>query len=73
MGSVRAWVSGRRPTLPHYSRNVNLILLYTLGKGLQIFIAQVTTNLYVYSLGYPKEFIGVFTAMPAFAALFAGI
>ena len=73
MGSVRAWFSGRRPTLPHYSRNVNLILLYTLGKGLQIFIAQVTTNLYVYSLGYPKEFIGLFTAMPAIAALFAGI
>lgn len=73
MGSVRAWVSGRRPTLPHYSRNVNLILLYTLGKGLQIFIAQVTSNLYVYSLGYPKEFIGLFTAMPAIAALFAGI
>src|SRR5690348_301975 len=73
MGSVRAWVSERRPTLPHYSRNVNLILLYTLGKGLQIFIAQVTTNLYVYSLGYPKEFIGLFTAMPAIAALFAGI
>jgi MFS family permease len=73
MGSVRAWISGRRPTLPHYSRNVNLILLYTLGKGLQIFIAQVTTNLYVYSLGYPKEFIGLFTAMPAIAALFTGI
>ena len=73
MGSVRAWVGRRRPTLPNYSRNVKLILLYTLGKGLQIFIAQVTTNLYVYSLGYPKEFIGLFTAMPAIAALFAGI
>lgn len=73
MGSVRAWISGRRPTLPHYSRNVNLVLLYTLGKGLQIFIGQVTTNLYVYSLGYPKEFIGLFAAMPAIAALFAGI
>jgi MFS family permease len=73
MGSVRAWISGRRSTLPHYSRNVNLILLYTLGKGLQIFIAQVTTNLYVFSLNYPKEFIGLFTAMPAIAALFAGI
>jgi MFS family permease len=73
MGSVRAWFSGRRPTLPHYSRNVNLILLYTLGKGFQIFIAQVTTNLYVFSLGYSKDFIGLFAAMPAIAALFAGI
>ncbi|HEY1389023.1 MAG TPA: MFS transporter [Ktedonobacterales bacterium] len=59
--------------MPNYSRNVNLILLYTLGKGLQIFIGQVTTNLYVYSLNYPKEFIGLFAAMPAIAALFAGI
>jgi MFS family permease len=73
MGSVRAWVSGRRPTLPDYSRNVYLILLYTLGKGFQIFIGQVTTNLYVYSLGYPKDFIGLVAAMPAIGALVAAV
>ncbi len=73
MGSVRAWVGGRMPTLPNYSRNVKLILLYTLGKGFQIYIGQVTTNLYVYSLGYHEDFIGLVAAMPAIAALFAGI
>ncbi len=73
MGSVRAWIVARRQTLPHYSRNVNLILLYTLGKGFQIYIGQVTTNLYVYSLGYHEDFIGLVAAMPAIAALFAGI
>ncbi len=73
MGSVRAWVGGRRPTLPDYSRNVYLILLYTLGKGFQIFIGQVTTNLYVYSLNYPKDFIGLVTAMPAIGALVAAV
>src|SRR5689334_13705900 len=73
MGSVRAWVGGRMPTLPNYSRNVYLILLYTLGKGFQIFIGQVTTNLYVYSLNYPKDFIGLVAAMPAIGALIAAI
>jgi MFS family permease len=59
--------------LPDYSRNVYLILLYTLGKGFQIFIGQVTTNLYVYSLGYPKDFIGLVAAMPAIGALMAAV
>ena len=56
MGGLRIRVGGWRPTLPNYSRNVYLILLYTLGKGFQIFIGQVTTNLYAYSLGYHKRF-----------------
>lgn len=73
MGSLRGWMGGRRLALPRYSRNVYLILLYTLGKGFQIFIAQVTTNLYAYSLNYHKDFIGVFSAMPAIGALVAAI
>ncbi len=73
MGGLRIRVGGWRPTLPNYSRNVYLILLYTLGKGFQIFIGQVTTNLYAYSLGFPKDFIGVMTAMPAIGALVAAI
>lgn len=73
MGSLRGWMGGRRLALPQYSRNVYLILLYTLGKGFQIFIAQVTTNLYAYSLHYQKDFIGVFSAMPAIGALVAAI
>lgn len=73
MGSLRSWVTGRRAALPHYQRNVYLLLLYTLGKGFQIYIAQVTTNLYAFSLGYPKDFIGVLAAMPAIGALVAAI
>jgi MFS family permease len=59
--------------VPRYPRNVYLILLYTLGKGFQIFIGQVTTNLYVLSLNYHKDFIGLFSAMPALGALVAAI
>jgi MFS family permease len=73
MGSLRGWVGSRRLTMPRYQRNVYLLLLYTLGKGFQIFIGQVTTNLYVYSLGYPKEFIGLVAAMPAIGAMVAAI
>ncbi len=73
MGGLRSRVGGRRLALPNYSRNVYLILLYTLGKGFQIFIGQVTTNLYAYSLGFHKDFIGVMAAMPAIGALVAAI
>jgi MFS family permease len=73
MRSLRSLVGSRRVRLPRYQRNVYLLLLYTLGKGFQIFIGQVTTNLYVYSLGYPKEFIGLVAAMPAIGAMLAAV
>ncbi|HEU5349309.1 MAG TPA: MFS transporter [Ktedonobacterales bacterium] len=73
MGGLRSWVGSRRMALPRYSRNVYLILLFTLGKGFQIYIGQVTINLYAYSLGYPKDFIGMLSAMPALGSLLAAI
>lgn len=73
MGSLRAWLGNRGWSLPSYSRNVYLILLYTLGKGFQIYIGQVTINLYAYSLGYHEDFIGLLTAMPAIGSLLAAI
>lgn len=56
-----------------YQRNVYLLLLFTLGKGFQLSIAALSTNLYVKSLGYPLNFIGVVAAMPAIGALVAGV
>ena len=56
-----------------YDRNVYLLLLFTLGKGLQLSIGQVAINLYAYSLGYDKQFIGILTAMPAIGALLAAV
>lgn len=63
----------RRGQLFHYHRNVYLMLLFTLGKGLQLSIAALTTNLYLYALGYRSEFIGIVTAVPAIGAFLAAI
>ena len=70
MGRIRPFWRGM---LHVYDRNVYLLLLFTFGKGLQISIGQVSTNLYVYSLGYPKDFVGLVAAMPAIGALVAAV
>jgi MFS family permease len=52
---------------------VYLMLLFTLGKGMQLSIAALTTNLYLLSLGYRSAFIGIVTGMPAIGALIAAV
>src|ERR1700686_881420 len=54
-------------------RNVYLLLLFTTGKGFQLSISTLTLNYYVHSLGYHPDFIGIFSAMPAFGALVGAI
>ncbi len=54
-------------------RNVYLLLIFTLGKGFQLSIAALTLNLYVHSLGYRPDFIGLFSAMPAIGALIGAV
>ncbi len=54
-----------------YQRNVYLLLLYSLGKGLQLSVANISINLYAYSLGYHSAFIGLLTGMPALGAIIA--
>ena len=61
------------PRFPRYQRNVYLLLLFTLGKGFQLSIAQLSINLYAYSLGYKLDFIGLLTATPAIGALLASV
>jgi MFS family permease len=56
-----------------FGRDVWLLLLFTLGKGFQISIGAVTLNLYVYSLGYKQDFVGLFVGMSALAALLMAI
>jgi MFS family permease len=56
-----------------FGRDVWLLLLYTLGKGFQLSIGAVTINLYVYSLGYKQDFVGLFAGMSALAALLMAI
>ncbi len=56
-----------------FGRDVWLLLIFTLGKGFQISIGAVTINLYVYSLGYKQDFVGVFAGMSALSALLMAI
>jgi MFS family permease len=49
------------------------LLFFTTGKGLQLSIAALTVNLYVHSLGYKPDFIGLFSAMPAIGALIGAV
>lgn len=64
---------GKRPALFRYQRNVYLMLLYTVGKGLQLSIAALTINLYAYSLGFRPDFIGLLTGAPAIGSFIAGV
>jgi MFS family permease len=64
---ARRW-AGDLTTFPG---NVYLLLLFTLGKGFQLSIAQVTTSLYAYSIGYKQDFIGLLIATPAIGSLLA--
>ncbi len=56
-----------------FDRNVYLLLLFTLGKGFQLSITALTINLYVASLGYKNDAVGVVVAMSAVGALIAAV
>jgi MFS family permease len=56
-----------------FNRSIWILLFFTLGKGFQISIGAVTINLYVYSLGYKEDFVGLFAGMSAIAALLMAI
>jgi MFS family permease len=66
---VAQWGAGARG----YPRNVYLLLLFTLGKGIQLSIGQVTLTLYAYSVGYRQDFVGLLVAVPAIGSLLAAI
>lgn len=56
-----------------FGHNVWLLLIFTLGKGFQLSIGAVTINLYVYSLGYRQDFVGLFAGMSALGALLMSV
>lgn len=64
---ARRWTSD----VTSYPRNVYLLLLFTLGKGFQLSIGQVTISLYAYSVGYRQDFVGLLIAIPALGSLIA--
>ncbi len=66
---VAQWGAGARG----YPRNVYLLLLFTLGKGLQLSIGNVTLSLYAYSIGYRQDFVGLLIAIPSIGSLLAAL
>ncbi|HEY7350630.1 MAG TPA: MFS transporter [Ktedonobacterales bacterium] len=56
-----------------FGRDVWLLLIFTLGKGFQLSIGAVTINLYVYSLGYRQDFVGLFAGMSALGGLLMAV
>ena len=69
-------VGSRGPLFPpilHLPKNVYLLLIFTLGKGFQLSIANLVLNLYVHSLGYQPDFVGLFSAVPALGALIGAL
>ncbi len=56
-----------------YPRNVYLLLFFTLGKGFQLSITQVTLSLYAYSIGFRQDFVGLLVAVPSLGSLIAAI
>ena len=56
-----------------FNRNIYILLLFTLGKGFQLSIGALTLNLYVHSLGYNLQFVGLFAATSALGALLAAV
>src|SRR5271165_306675 len=56
-----------------FNRDVYLLLLFTLGKGFQLSIGALTLNLYVHSLGYGLQFVGLFAATSAIGSLVAAV
>lgn len=68
-GRIGAW--GRQTR--GYPRNVWLLLLFTLGKGIQLSIGQVTITLYAASIGFKSDFIGLLIGVPAIGALIAAL
>ncbi len=71
--SFEVGATRRKPVWWSFHRNVYLMLLYTLGKGLQLSIAALTINLYAYSLGYRSDFIGLLTGAPSIGSFVAGL
>lgn len=69
----RAWARHWRSAFFSYDRNIYLLLLFTLGKGFQLSIAALSTQLYVKSLGYPSSFVGLVVGMPAIGSLLAAV
>jgi MFS family permease len=59
--------------LAAFSRNARLYLLSTVLNGFGFSVSVLLLNLYILSLGYRQDFVGLLAAIPSFVAMFAAI
>ncbi|HEY7907575.1 MAG TPA: hypothetical protein VIC60_01820, partial [Thermomicrobiales bacterium] len=52
-----------QPKSRGFGRTANVLLAYTLAKGLQLSLFALIFPLYLYHLGYKQDTIGVVTAL----------
>jgi MFS family permease len=62
-----------RPNPRGFGRTANVLLAYTLAKGLQLSLYALIFPLYLYHLGYKQDTIGVVTALGAVTTLVAAV
>ena len=61
------------PAAYRFGRNANIVLWYTLTKGVVLAIYGLIFNLYLYSAGYDRQFIGLLNAVPAITSLLCSV
>lgn len=66
-------LGGYLATVGEFNRNVRLFLAVTAFRGLVIASSQTVFNLYLFSLGYSTQFIGLITAVNAIATLLVSV
>lgn len=66
-------VRGYADIVRGFSRNAKLYMVFTVVNSVSFSIFNLVFNLYIYSLGYRQDFIGVLNALPSIAILALGL
>ncbi len=73
VGNLGAMPRFRLAESYRFSRNAHIVLWYTLSKGLTLAMFGLVFNLYLYAIGFDKQFIGIVNAMPAITSLLCAV
>jgi hypothetical protein len=71
--SARAVIERAQAYTTIFRRNARLYLLNSILVGLSFSIYSLFFNLYILARGYPKDFLGLLSALPSAVALFAAV
>jgi MFS family permease len=71
--NARALIERAQAYTTIFRRNARLYLLNSILVGLSFSIYSLFFNLYILARGYPKDFLGLLSALPSAVALFAAV